>query len=368
VPKRISRTLAFIAALLFSASAVAQQNDWATATPDSAGLAGEKLQTMEAAIKNNDFKKITSVLIARHNTLVYEGYFNGTDTSTLLNTRSASKSITDILIGIAIDKHFISGANARVVSFFPDKQPLQNPDPRKDQITIEDFLTMSSQLECNDWNQFSRGNEERMYIMEDWVKFTLDLPIKGYAPWEPQPKDSPHGRSFSYCTAGPTTLGAVLERASKMKTPDFAEKFLFKPLGIGQAKWAYSSLGLALTGGGLELRSRDYVKLAQLYLNQGKWNGEQNVSAAWVKASTEPHAQIDEATDYGYLWWIHSFKAGDSGKSYSAYYMTGNGGNKIAVFPELDMVVAITSTNYNTKGMHEQTEKLLQDYVLAAVR
>src|SRR5205814_3173094 len=134
-----------------------------------------------------------SVLIARHGKVVYEGYFNGTEASTLLNTRSATKSITDILIGIAIDKHFISGANARILSFFPDKQPLQNPDPRKAQITIEDFLTMSSLLECNDDNNFSRGNEERMYIMEDWVKFTLDLPVKGFAPWEDKPTDSKYG-------------------------------------------------------------------------------------------------------------------------------------------------------------------------------
>ena len=86
---------------------------------------------------------------------------------------------------------------------------------------------------------------------------------------------------------------------------------------------------------------------------------------AWVKASTQPHAQIDDETEYGYLWWLKTFKSG--GKGYAAYFMSGNGGNKVAVFPGLDLDVVITSTNYNTRGMHEQTEKLLTDYILPAV-
>jgi CubicO group peptidase (beta-lactamase class C family) len=84
-----------------------------------------------------------------------------------------------------------------------------------------------------------------------------------------------------------------------------------------------------------------------------------------VRASTEPHARIDEQTEYGYLWWLKSFKSGD--KSYPAFYMSGNGGNKVLAVPELDLAVVITSTNYNTHGMHEQTEKLLTDYILPSV-
>jgi hypothetical protein len=84
-----------------------------------------------------------------------------------------------------------------------------------------------------------------------------------------------------------------------------------------------------------------------------------------VKLSTQPHVRIDDDTDYGYLWWLKAFKS--NGKGCPAFYMSGNGGNKIAVFPGLDMAVVITSTNYNTRGMHEQTEKLLTDYILAAV-
>ena len=268
--------------------------EWSLAKPQDEGLVPEPLSKMETAIRSGDLKKINSVLIARHGKLVYENYFNGSNADALQDTRSATKSITDILVGIAIDQNILAGVSAPILPFFSDKQPLQNPDPRKSKITIEDFLTMSSLLECDDWSNFSRGNEERMYLIEDWVKFTLDLPIKGFAPWVTKPQDSPYGRSFSYCTAGASTLGALLERATKMPVPDFARANLFGPLGIEKTDWKFSPLGTAQTGGGLGLRSRDLLKLAQLYLNGGTWNGKRIVSEAWVKTSTQPHVQIDD--------------------------------------------------------------------------
>lgn len=345
----------------------AMNDGWPVASASSAGLYTERLQAMETATRGGEYKKIGSVLVARHGKLVYENYFDGSDATALRDTRSATKSVTDILVGIAIDKGFLSGVTAPILPFFPDKQPVQNPDPRKAKITIEDFLTMSSLLECDDWNNFSRGNEERMYIMEDWIRFTLDLPIKGFAPWQKKPSESPYGRSFSYCTAGVTTLSGVLERATKTAVPEFSMKNLFAPLGIEKVVWAYSSLGLAQTGGGLGFQSRDLLKLGQLYLNGGAWNGSRIVSERWVKTSTEPHVRVEDQpdTEYGYLWWLKSFRAGE--KSYLAFFMSGNGGNKVAVFPGLDMVVVLTSTNYNTRGMHEQTEKLLTDYILASL-
>ena len=338
---------------------------WATATAASAGLSPVRLQAMETAIRNGEFKKIGSILIARHGKLVYEGYFDASDASAFRDTRSATKSVTDMLVGIAIDKGLLAGVDVPILPFFPDKQPLQNPDPRKAKITVEDFLTMNSLLECDDWNDFSRGNEERMYVIEDWIQFTLDLPIKGFPPWVKKPSEAPYGRSFSYCTAGATTLGGVLDRATKTAVPEFAMKNLFAPLGIQKVAWKFSPLGLAQTGGGLGLKSRDLLKLGQLYLNRGVWNGSRIVSERWVKTSTQPHARIDDQTEYGYFWWLKSFKSGE--KSYPAFYMSGNGGNKVAVFPTLDMVAVPTSANYNTRGMHEQTDKLLTDYILASL-
>jgi CubicO group peptidase (beta-lactamase class C family) len=338
---------------------------WSVSTAASAGLSTPRLAAIETVIRSGEFKKIGSILIARHGKLVYENYFDGADATALRNTRSATKSVADMLVGIAIDKGLLSGVDAPILPFFPDKQPVQNPDPRKAKITVEDFLTMSSLLECDDWNDFSRGNEERMYVIEDWIQFTLDLPIKGFPSWVKKPNDAPYGRSFSYCTAGATTLGGVLERATKTPVPEFAMKNLFARLGIQDVDWQFSPLGLAQTGGGLGLRSRDLLKLGQLYLNGGVWKNFRIVSERWVKTSTQPHTRIDEQNEYGYFWWLKSFKFEE--KSYAAFYMSGNGGNKVAVFPALDMVAVLTSTNYNTRGMHEQTDKLLTDYILASL-
>jgi CubicO group peptidase (beta-lactamase class C family) len=341
-------------------------SDMAKAAPAENGVAPEKLQSMETAIRAGDFKKIGSVLVARHGKLVYEGYFDG-DATTLRDTRSATKSIADILVGIAIGDKKLSGVDARIVALLPERaRKMQNPDPRKDKITVEDFLTMSSPLECDDWNEFSRGNEERMYVTEDWAQFILDLPIGGHMRIGEKEVPPKYGRSFSYCTGGVFVLSEVLQKATGLRTDHYAAEKLFGPLGITDAEWVYSPLGVPQTGGGLRLTARDLLKIAQLYLNGGNWQGQRIVDDSWVKASTQPHAQIDDDTEYGYLWWLKAFKSG--GKSYPAFFMSGNGGNKVAVFSGLDLAVVITSTNYNTRGMHEQTEKLLTDYILPAVQ
>ena len=339
--------------------------DWPRASATDAGLSEARLRALDAAVRSGEFKKIGSVLIARHGKLAYEGYFEG-DAGTLRDTRSATKSITDILLGIAIDEHKLSGVDARVLSLLPERaRRIQNPDPRKAEITVEDFLTMSSLLECDDWNDASRGNEERMYVVEDWAQFILDLPIRGRMHLGEKVEPPRYGRYFSYCTGGVFTLSEVLEKVTGKRTDRYAREKLFAPLGITSVEWVYSPTNVPQTGGGLRLTSPDLLKIAQLYLDGGRWHGTQIVSEGWVRNSTEPHAQIDETTDYGYLWWLKSFKSGE--KSYPAWYMSGNGGNKVVAIPALDMVVVITSTNYNTRGMHEQTDKILTDYVLAAV-
>ncbi len=358
-------TVAHLNAQTGAVTAPPTRNDgWTTAAPESAGLATDRLSDMQKAIAAGNFKKITSVVIARHGRLVYEGYFNGSTADALQDTRSATKTITSMLIGIALDQHLLPGVNARIVGFFPDKQPLKNPAPRKDASTVEDFLTMSSALECNDDNDFSQGNEEHMYLLADWVKFTLDLPLRVFPSWVKKPEESPYGRAFSYCTAGVATLGAVLEKASGASTPDFAHRKLFQPLGIEKAGWKYSPMGLAQTGGGLGLQSRDLLKLGQLYINDGVWNRKRLIQHSWIETSTHPHVRVDETTEYGYLWWLKSF--GPAEKKFAAYLMSGNGGNKVAVFPELDMVAVITTNNYNMPGAHPLAEKLLSDYIVAS--
>ena len=353
---------------MLTCSLVAQQTpassaqEWATASAETEGLSPARLQTLTDAITAGKYKKVESVLVARHGKLVHESYFGGTDASTLRDTRSATKTVTSMLTGIAIDQKKLTGLNTPILPFFRDKLPLQNPDLRKQKITVEDLLTMSSIMECNDWNDASRGNEERMYLIEDWVRFFLDLPVRGY--WGDNVPDSEFKRLFSYCTAGVVTLGEVVHKAAGTTVDEFAAKNLFGPLGIRNLQWLHSPLGITMTGGGLRLTSRDLLRLAQLYANGGSWDGKQIISKDWVQRSMQPHVRIDENTLYGYLWWLKSFKAGEN--TYATAYMSGNGGNKIVVVPSLDMAVVITATNFNTKGMHDLTDQVLSE-VLAAV-
>jgi CubicO group peptidase (beta-lactamase class C family) len=322
------------------------------------------LDDITATVGSGTYKQITSVIVARGEHVLYERYFDTSGAAALRNTRSATKTVTGILVGAAVDRGLLH-AESPVLSFFSDRLPVANPDPRKERITVEDFLTMSSLLECDDENEFSRGNEERMYLVEDWVKFTLDLPIKGFPDWQQKPEQSPYGRAWSYCTAGATTLGPLLERATKQSVPDFAQAALFKPLGIESVKWQYQPLGNAMTGGGLQLRSRDLLKLGQLYLNGGRWQGRQVISEAWVRRSVSPHANAREDTDYGYLWWLQRFHV--NGRSIPTYGMYGTGGNKLYVLPDQGIVVVVTTTNFKVPGAGALTDKLFTSLIVPAV-
>jgi CubicO group peptidase (beta-lactamase class C family) len=337
----------------------------AVAPAASVPLDAGRLAALAAKIQDGSFPRITSVLLAVDGRLVFEGYFNGSSREALNDVRSASKTIAGMLVGQAIARGRIAGVEAKLLDFFPERLPTRNPDPRKARVTLEDLLTMSSLLECDDNNEYSSGNEERMYVTEDWLGFFLDLPIKGFAPWAQKPQDSPYKRSFSYCTAGVFSLGAVVRKATGMPVQDFARETLFAPLGIDRLEWPVSPLGQAQTGGGLRLRSRDLAKLGQLYLDGGRWHGRQVVAPEWVKVSTAAHVQATETDTYGYLWWRRNFVAG--GRTFPAFYMSGNGGNKVVVVPEAKLVAVITSTNYNTRGMHQQTDAILTDYLLAAL-
>jgi CubicO group peptidase (beta-lactamase class C family) len=359
------RRLLFLVALSIAARASAAEPEWPTAKPSASGLSETRLSAMAEAVRSGSFRNITSIAVARRGRLVFESYFGGADANTLHNTRSATKTVTGMLIGIAIDRGLLPGVEARILPFFPDRRPFANPDPRKERITVEDFLTMSSLLECDDENSYSRGNEERMYLIEDWVQFTLDLPIRGFPAWVPRPDQSPHGRSFSYCTAGVSTLGAVLERAAKKPVPEFAKESLFAPLGIERVEWQLSPLGTAQTGGGLALRSRDLLKLGQLYLDRGVWRGARVVPAEWVEKSTRPHARVDDDTEYGYLWWLRNLRSGS--RVHAAWMMQGTGGNKVAVFPDLDLVAVITTTNFRERDAHVLADRILTEHVLASV-
>lgn len=326
-----------------------------------AGAEAAQFDAVTAAVEAGTFKEITSVVVAQHGKLVYQHYFDKAGAEALRNTRSVTKTVAGMLVGLAVERKQLR-LDTAVLPLFPELRPLAFADPRKDKITVEDFLTMSSLLECDDDNQLSRGNEERMYLVEDWSRFLVDLPIKGFPEWQPRPEQSPYGRAWSYCTAGVALLGPLLEKVSGQRVPDFAAANLFGPLGIDKVKWQFQPTGTAMTGGGLQLRSVDLWKLGQLYLNGGRWEGRQIIAADWISRSTAPHANAREGFDYGYLWWLQSFKVG--GRDIKTYGMAGSGGNKVFVLPQQDAVVVITTTNFQVRGAHPLSEKLLTDLIV----
>ncbi len=315
-----------------------------------------------AAAASDEFSGVTSIVIMQDGDVVAERYLDSQGSDALRNTRSVTKTITGMLAGIAVADGSLS-LDAKVTSFFPDREQL-NRDSRKQQVTVEDLLTMSSIAECDDFNRFSRGNEERMYLIEDWVGFYLDLPVKGFPAWSPKPQDSPYGRAFSYCTAGVVTLGAIVEKATGQQLEDFAAKRLFAPLGIDEVQWQFTPTGLAMGGGGLELTSRSLAMLGQLFLDSGSSKGTQIFSPAWAKSSLQPHASIADGRgyEYGYYFWIQPFSI--AGETVTARLMSGNGGNKVIVQPETNSVTVITTTNYGQRDAHSKSERLYETHIL----
>ena len=214
---------------------------------------------------------------------------------------------------------------------------------------------MSSCLECDDSNAFSAGNEERMYLVEDWAQFALDLPIRAFPAPGGRSRERTVRRAAS-ATAPPASCcsGIALERAVGEPLSDFARRALFAPLGIDRAEWPSTPLGQTSTAGGLLLTSRALVELGSLALGRNPGI----VPVEWLAVSTRPHARIDERTDYGYLWWLRSFGG------HLSQYMTGTGGNRVHVFPSLELVVVITTTNFRVPDAHALSDRLLVELVL----
>lgn len=304
----------------------------------------------QAALEAGDYPETTSVLVLKDDAVLYEAYFGAGGPEALNNTRSATKSVTALAIGAAIGDGFIAGVDDRVSSYFPEGHPLHDGGV-KEEMTLRDLLTMSSALRCNDSDPDSPGNEENMYPKDDWAAWVYGLPAS-----------SDLRGKWRYCTAGVVLLGKVLEAATGERADAYIERRLLQPLGVAEQKWFYSASGDVMTGGGLELTARDLGKLARLVMNEGRWEDKQLVPAAFVRDALSVHHHANAEQDYGYLFWRRDYKTACGDRS--GWYMAGNGGNAVVMFADLNAVMVVTRTRYNTPGMHQETIDLIERRLL----
>lgn len=316
-----------------------------------------KIELLNKDIAAYNLKEITSVVAVYDGKLLVEEYFNGADRNTLHDTRSVGKSFASTVMGIAINEGYIKNEKQTLHSFYNPKE-YANYNVKKDSIKIADLLTMSSAFDGSDADSDSPGNEENMYPTDNWVKFTLDLAI--------DPAKT-NGAKWEYFTAGVVLLGDILNKNVPGGLEKYADEKLFEPLGITNYQWQYTPQKVANTAGGLQMRSLDSAKYAQLYKNNGVWNGKQLLPEQWVKKTLTKQIEIQGRDNefYGYLFWNKTVTY--KGKNYETYYCSGNGGNKFIIFKTLPLVVIITSKAYNKPYGHVQSDKIVSDYLLPAI-
>ena len=271
--------------------------------------------------------------------------------------RSATKSITALLIGIAIDQGKIPSVREKVSAFLPAHEAVLVQDAKKAQITIEDLLTMRSGLDCNDWDPRSPGQEDKMYKQLDWV-----------ASWAALPMRTDPGKEFAYCTGNVIALGQILAVATDMTVDAFAIRYLFAPLGFDRAEWNYwdNKRGVD-TGGHLRIVPDDLLKIGELMLDRGSYRGVRVVSEAWIDAMTREHTTISGMRQrYGYLWWLDSTQDQQLPET-RLWWAQGNGGTFLIVMPELKSAIAITGTRFNRSDSLEPMF-WLRDRILPAMK
>src|SRR5260370_37615984 len=222
--------------------------------------------------------EIHGVLIARHGKLVREEYFHGEHRDKPHDTRSAAKSVTATLLGAAIQAGVPLSARSPVYQVMNGGHFPTDLEPRKRALTLEHLLTMSSGLDCDDGDAKSPGSEDAVEGQTEepaWWKITLGLKLIR-AP----------GRRAVYCSANPHLVCGVLQTAARRPLPDLFHALIAQPLVIRRYWMNLTPTGDAFMGGGVRFLPRDFMKLAQLLMNGGKWAGPPLIHAACPKSAT----------------------------------------------------------------------------------
>lgn len=313
------------------------------------GLDTALLNEMVQKIVDGTYPNVHSVLIIKDGKLVFEEYFYEHHKNKQHELRSVTKSFISALTGIAIEQGFIKSKNEKVLPYFSEYTFKHTLEAKK-QTTIENLLTNQSGLDCDTYNPNALGNESIMAYEKDWIQYSLDLPMVDSA-----------GGIGQYCSSNPIIMARIIEKATQMTLPEFAKQTLFKDLGITNFHWQFKpDSSSAETFCQLYLTSRDMAKFGLLYLNNGVWDGKQVIPKEWVEQSLSKHSVV-AGLDYGYLWWTKYLDA--NGVRYYGKLAQGNGGQKIYIFKELNLVTVITAGQYNIQS---SSNELNAKYILPA--
>jgi len=307
------------------------------------------LDSMTTVVTGNIYADLHCILISKDGKLNYEQYFNGWNKDSLHDSRSSFKSLTSLLTGIAVDKGLIRDVNQKVYSFFPGFKDFASNNAWKRDMTIENLLRMESGFDCEEFND-GKDCEADMTATKDWVRFSLDLPMK----------DRP-GAVWAYTSCDPMIISGIISRVAKMSIMDFAKKYLFGPMGIRHYKWTVDPSGYGMTAGSFYILPSDMMKIGEMVRQKGVWNGHRIVSALWLEKSTSTPVSIPnfsfvkfsrsavavpQPTYYGYYWYREEIRT--SAFRENVLFASGNGGQYIMIIERLGIVVVFTQGNYNS--------------------
>lgn len=305
---------------------------------------------------------ICQIVAYKNNQKIYFDTWNNYKEDDSVHIASATKSIISLLIGIAIDKGQIKNVNERVLDYFPDYK-IKRGEKTIQNITIKHLLTMRAPYKCkgDPWTKVCSS--------DNWTYTSLDFlgGRKGIT------------NEFNYQTVCLHILSGILYKATNMITVDYANKYLFEPLGIKKhinyyaasaeehkkfiidklpkdKFWLCDSENLGTPGYGLCMSADDMARIGLLCLNKGKYNDKQIVSSKWIEEMTEPRIIENDkfrGMMYGYLWWIIDPKK-------NIYAAIGDSGNVIYINPENNIVIAVTS--YFKPTIFDRVE-FIQEYI-----
>ena len=286
-------------------------------------------------ILNDQYKGIHSLLIIKDGFLVFEEYFKGYNSDDIQHIFSITKSVSSSLTGIAIDKGFLHSVEDPVLSFFPQ---YNITDSIKQKLQLKHILTLTTGFE---WDEKTypytdpKNSEYQMFQTNDWMEFVLQRPLS----------HNP-GEIYNYNTGSVHLLSSVFKESTGLFADEFAEQFLFEPLGITEYFWNTDNQGFPCTGathGGLKMKARDVAKYGFLYLNNGKWNNVQVIPEWWIEESVIPRIDIDQTEQIGYLWRLGQYDI--NGNKVDYYLSVGSGGQTLIVVPELDLIIIFLCWN-----------------------